>query len=325
LLELGARAWFPRDLDAVFDNPRVFQHNRPYVQDNAQRGFVLRAGYSTPRMTVTRDGFRANAPERQEPAWAENRIICLGGSTTFGWGLADQESYPAQLEDELQGLLEKPVSVINAGVPSYTSEQVCLYLDALFDLQPQLVIVQSMWNDLLFSFVDNWYPDLLVHQRPAPWRRYLLKHSAVYRAVSLREPTATLESRSSPEALTHYRGNLQRIVDRCREHRVSLMFTLPPLQEDHIPADGMRIGRQRVPRDVFLSAANAFTAVLEEVAASNDVPLVRHRVAGAAHPDASLFLDAAHPRAEGYRLLAEDVAAVLLQRGLIGVALVGDQ
>jgi lysophospholipase L1-like esterase len=324
VLELGARLLFPRDLEAVFDNPRVFRHNRPYVQDDAQRGFALRPGYSTPRMTVTRDGFRANAPERQDSAWAAHRIVCLGGSTTFGWGLADHESYPAQLEIQLQDVFDAPISVINAGVPSYTSAQVDLTLDTILDMQPQLVIVMSMWNDLLFSFVDNWYPDLLVHQRPTPARRFLLRHSAVARAVFLRDPDTTLECRSSPEAQQHYQTNLQHIVDACRERDVRLLFVLPPLQEDRIPEEGMRIGRQTVPRDVFLAAADAFTAVLEDVARVNDVPLVRHRVCREAQPDAQLFLDAAHPQAEGYRLLAEDVGATILRHDLMGVALVVD-
>jgi len=310
LLELGASRWFPRSLEAVFDNPQAFRSGRPYVQDDAERGFVLRAGYSTPRMTVTRAGFRANAVDRQEDVGTPT-IVCLGGSTTFGWGLADHESYPAQLQEFLDARYPGQVRVLNAGVPSYTSEQVCLTLEHVLALHPRMVIVQTMWNDLLFSFVENWYPDLLVHQRPSTCRRWLLKHSAVFRALCLHRADGTGDCRMSPQALEHYRSSLRRIVARCRKEDVVVVFSLPPLQEALVPEDGMRIGAQRVPREVFLQAAEAFVQVLENEAQELQVPLVRHRVAREAQPAVDLFLDAAHPVAQGYRLLAEDVGTTI--------------
>ena len=312
-LEVVAHLWFPRDMGVVFDNPQAFRRGRPYIQDHAARGFVLRAGYATPRMTVSRDGFRSHAPERQEEALRVERILCVGGSTTFGWGLADHESYPAQLQRGLDGAWPERWSVVNAGIPSYTSEQVCLYLPELLELQPSIVVVQTLWNDLLFSFVDNWFANLLVHQRPGARQRFLLKHSAVYRAFALKDFDPESIVVSSLLAQRHYQANLQKIVRSCREAGVEVVFSMPPLQEAFVPEAGMRIGSQRVPRQLFLDTAALFGDLMEVVASEQQVPLVRHRVAQAAHPGSTLFLDAAHPRAEGYRMLAEDVGQVIAE------------
>ena len=313
VLEVAARLWFPREMRAVFDNPDAFRQGRPYIQGDAERGFALRAGYSTPRMTVNRSGFRALAPQQQEQVLRPERILCVGGSTTFGWGLADDESYPAQLQRCLDGAWPDRWSVINAGVPSYTSEQVCLYLPELLALEPSIIVVQTLWNDLLFSFVNDWYPELLVHQRPDPWRRFLLQHSAVYRALSLKEFDEKRVVVSSPQALRHYQKNLENIVQSCRARGVEVVLSMPPMQELLVPEDGMKIGSQNVPRPLFLETAAIFAGVMQSVARQEGVPLVQHRVALDAHPAETLFLDAAHPRAEGYRLLAEDVSHVIAE------------
>jgi len=312
-LEVGARLWFPRQLSVVFDNPDAFRRGRPYVQDDAERGFVLRAGYSTPRMTVSRMGFRSHSPDQQEAPLRAERILCVGGSTTFGWGLADHESYPAQLQGALDQAWPNRWSVINAGVPSYTSEQVCLYLPELLKLDPNIVVVQTLWNDLLFSFVSNWYPDLLVHQRPDACRRFLLQHSAVFRALCLKAVDESHVTVSSPQALKHYRHNLESIIRACRAQHVDVVFSLPPMQEAFVPESGMRIGSEVVPRQLFLETAAIYCEVMQNVARQQGVPIVLHRVALDAHPADVLFLDAAHPRAEGYRLLAEDVSHVITE------------
>ncbi|MCB4757686.1 MAG: hypothetical protein LHV69_11770, partial [Elusimicrobia bacterium] len=48
------------------------------------------------------------------------RVLCLGGSTTYGWGVDDaNKTYPALLEELInaEGDKRRKVEVINAGVP----------------------------------------------------------------------------------------------------------------------------------------------------------------------------------------------------------------
>ena len=78
------------------------------------------------------------------------RIIALGGSTTFGWGIeSDSKTWPAQLETILRRKVGKSrVEVINFGEPHATSEMV---LNRRFPVamrfRPDFYIIFSGYND----------------------------------------------------------------------------------------------------------------------------------------------------------------------------------
>lgn len=116
--ELGLRAagWPPK--------PARFDHNEPY--------WVLTPGLRAERtphpevggsFTVSTDSRGLRAPIHEGLAAVGSvRVAALGCSTTFGWGVADDESYPARLESRAReaGLA---VELINGGQPGHTSFQ----------------------------------------------------------------------------------------------------------------------------------------------------------------------------------------------------------
>ena len=81
--------------------------------------------------TINRKPFHVNSKGTRGPEFTEEkppntiRIITLGDSTTFGWGLADDETWPAKLEEYLQKEVgaKKEIEVINAGVNSWSYAQ----------------------------------------------------------------------------------------------------------------------------------------------------------------------------------------------------------
>ena len=86
----------------------------------------------------------------------EIRVLCLGDSCTFGFGLPIHETFVDQVEQQLQTLFpEKSVEAINAGVPGYTIFQGIrgLVRDGL-NFDPDLVLVcfgnneRAMWDNL---------------------------------------------------------------------------------------------------------------------------------------------------------------------------------
>lgn len=88
--------------------------------------------------------FRGKEPGAKRPG--SIRIVCLGGSTTYGHGLAAQEAWPAALERTLRqrGI---PAEVINAGVPGYGSHQTLLrYRRDIARLDADMVLVYEGWN-----------------------------------------------------------------------------------------------------------------------------------------------------------------------------------
>lgn len=72
------------------------------------------------------------------------RILTLGNSCTFGWGVSDSESYVRQLEMNLHSEYE----VINGGIPGYSSLQGRrFYENELANLKPRIVLIMFGWND----------------------------------------------------------------------------------------------------------------------------------------------------------------------------------
>ncbi|MHC4267339.1 MAG: SGNH/GDSL hydrolase family protein [Planctomycetota bacterium] len=72
------------------------------------------------------------------------RIVVLGDSVGFGWGVQDDETFSALLDKRLPG-----VEVINLSVAGYSTDQELLLLKKEgLSYQPDLVIVQMTRNDL---------------------------------------------------------------------------------------------------------------------------------------------------------------------------------
>lgn len=87
-------------------------------------------------------------PERKEPG--ELRVLCLGGSTTGCEEVREAETWPARLEAWLRERIpERPIRVINAGVPTYDTRMSLLdYSVRLHRLEPDVVAIYHGINDL---------------------------------------------------------------------------------------------------------------------------------------------------------------------------------
>lgn len=73
------------------------------------------------------------------------RVAILGGSTTFGTGVTDKDSWPAIL----QKLLGNRYSVTNYGVPGYSTVEAIIQMALTVpEIRPQIVIFYEGWNDI---------------------------------------------------------------------------------------------------------------------------------------------------------------------------------
>jgi lysophospholipase L1-like esterase len=131
-----------------------------YVKSVAdRRQYSLKDGVFTDRYTINSSGFRG--PKKSEH---DNRpVICiLGDSVMFGWGVRDDETFPALLQQDLDDN-GYHYFVLNAGVPSYNLRQ---SLDRWrLDVAPTYrcsVIVLNAANDvsLIDYYGSHWSPDL---------------------------------------------------------------------------------------------------------------------------------------------------------------------
>jgi acyl-CoA thioesterase-1 len=86
------------------------------------------------------------APPAPAPAW-EGTIVALGDSLTAGYGLAEEEAWPALLERRLaaEGVRWR---VVNAGISGETSSGALARVDwVLRQLKPDVVILETGPND----------------------------------------------------------------------------------------------------------------------------------------------------------------------------------
>lgn len=90
------------------------------------------------------------------------RIVCLGDSLTFGTGVGYEESWPAQLEKNLNRAVWEPlVEVINAGIAGFSFyDEWFFFLQRIYRYNPDFVIVALCENDAeLFGGTKENYKD----------------------------------------------------------------------------------------------------------------------------------------------------------------------
>lgn len=103
-------------------------------------------------VTINSLGFRGRACALERTP-ESLRILGLGNSLSFGAGVADDETYFAYLEKQLQAMQpDRPVEVLNAAIIGFTIRQYIPFLHSVLPkLQPDIVLLGAHWRDLHFN------------------------------------------------------------------------------------------------------------------------------------------------------------------------------
>lgn len=103
------------------------------------------------------------------------RIIALGDSLTYGYGIAEQDTYPKVLETLLNDTFR--VEVLNLGVSGAQSEDIYRTLQRKVPvLRPDLVIYGVCLNDFLPSGVGEYHSNR-AFQVPIPHKDHFIKNT----------------------------------------------------------------------------------------------------------------------------------------------------
>ncbi|MBU0635370.1 MAG: hypothetical protein KKB82_08815 [Candidatus Omnitrophica bacterium] len=193
-------------------------------------------------------GLRQREIEKNKPLGVY-RIICMGASSTFGWGVEAGNAYPFILNQTLdRDIGAKKAEVINAGQIGYTTYQAKIYLQKhLLALSPNMVTVAHVLNDVdrcRFFRNEKLKDNQLSKLAPltVAFRNVLYKSrlyfilrrivSRIYgkneriSAALLRKIFDQSKIRVSPE---DFRNNLEEIIDICRVNNIKLMFIKMPV------------------------------------------------------------------------------------------------
>lgn len=261
---------------------------------------VTRAGHLP--VLINDHGFRDDPLGMPKPP-ATVRIFALGASTTFGWGVRQQEVYHQVIERMLgdsaraAGLATR-FEIVNAGVIGYNLWQAARSMRRIVErYQPDGFLVA-------YTFNDGWNAmgtlDAREQRRVLAGvrRKNALRRSALYnwlvevRARRLAGPSApaasaqTGDSSATPAELARFIATTDSMLTFARSARLALAFTILSGRDQAHPW----------PRQ----AAMARAAADRQVIALDLVP-----VFGVAGAD-SLFLlrDAVHPSAIGHEVIA---------------------
>lgn len=306
--------WPAKEAKAIFNDKELRVRNRPFVEHHPNRGFSLKPGFRNDLYHVNSDGFRGEElPNKGSKAPI---VLSMGESTTFGWLVDDNGTYPRYLKKDMESRYPE-IAVVNGGVPSYTSSQVRIYLDEILKekvLRPDMVLINIMWNDIWYSTVENWHEDILVYQKPPDWIIWLNKHSRLFTLIieRLSPPQEKKINRFNAQALAYYTKNLESMVQSCREHDIAIAFIEPPLDADHVDEQGLNEFHIRYTKPYLIETARSYRKAMREVAKKLDIPIITHRLDIDTLHQKPLFLDALHPTAHGNKMMAEDIAGQLI-------------
>lgn len=235
------------------------------------------------------------------------RVLMLGDSVAFGWGVPVEEAVSRQLERELRSRGGVAVETVNSGVPGYNTLQEALFLETYGDiLRPDAVLLLYVDNDT--DYLDTAHP-YLGHmpnplESPLGAADYVLTASRVYFMVRHFAP-ALLTSLSNPGAdETNTAGwrismeSLARIAEYCHARGIPFAtFLYRPIPTPR--TDRLRAAlSEAAHRDHFY-----FCDALPWFAGRDFRQLVNS------------FVDT-HPNAKGHRILAGGIAGFVESRQL---------
>lgn len=279
---------------------------------------------------VNADGFR-DAPRAREPAPGTFRIVVLGDSVAFGYGVAQDETFPSRLERRLAAASAVPIEVLNLAVNGYNPyTEAALFADVGRAYRPALVLVQFCVNDLndptlhfdastlqalrTDELPDEAFPDPATRRRqppPSPAVRTCLRSRACallyerwLRDEDAEALAAALVPRDDPSPTEL--GWLDRQYTAIQRAAAPA-----PVVVVVFPYAGQLEGPERPPLQQRLGA-------LGHLAGRPTIDLLPAFRAAAASGD-PLFLDTWHPTARGHAVAAAEVADQLACAGLVPV------
>jgi lysophospholipase L1-like esterase len=327
-LELVARALLPAPLPWRYPQLR-------YRPDPTLRFTLVpdQHGFSADKLVVINArGLRGPViPYKRIPG--RLRLLFLGDSITFGFGVEDSEVVAARVAARLNDSA-LPTEVINSSVPAYNTEQEVAYLETEgIRYAPDWVVVGVCWNDISDKADVRVSPEgwLIADASTSPTRagramesafayaaRNALKRSRLmyaalqgWRALpQLSRPDAVaalrsdvLEGRETPrvaDGWAHLGEALARLaaLSRARGFRAILVaFPIPLAVERSFPH-------------------SMYPARLRELAASTGLPMINLQEAfhAAYRGHESLFIayDGDHPNPTGHDIAAREIARFLI-------------
>ena len=251
-------------------------------------------------------GFRDREIERKQDG--ELRILLLGDSITFGYGVSDEETYGRKLESILTSELGRKVRTVNAGMGGFNTVQEAAFLEnQAAAIDPDVVSLLYLPNDI-DSNIPPFNPGEAIYGNASKVTRILLEKSWLFRlavfASTEPEPKRLAEvgirGRGAKDSLTA----LARIAALCRQRRVP--FETFFYREKEESGAGARFIDELFSQVSRVGVENGFLVTdVRPWWGNRDWRSLTNSVVDW------------HPNARGHEVLASGIATVLLSREVL--------
>jgi hypothetical protein len=306
-------------LKKIFDSTRA----RPNV-DATSWDFIrgpAHASQTTYRIRTNSLGFRGEERTVAKPEGTK-RIIALGAYHTFGQGVNDEQTFPAQLEQELNRLdTTKKYEVWNGGRESDTAIVALARLkNEIFSYSPDLLIIDYgfvdplAWSDNLMISAGRLPEGRLYAGVKALWRRMLpfLFQTRVFNAF-----IDFVVKRSYRHNVGDFSGAMQAIVSLASEKKIPviLLRQIPVEIADDVYVRLIKPGVKFIRVGEILKKTPLSNEALTECRSAGF--WLREAPAAASNPRAEnpfcYFLNALQLNAAGQKVLGQSLARTILQ------------
>ena len=346
VLEVGVRILVPQDT-RFFDSSTFLRvaSTAPFLHENIPHG--KNDSYVQTSVSINSLGLRGDeVPLRKKNGTI--RIIGLGDSVTFGYGIRLEDTFLHVLQDKLNRLPNRAskYEVLNAGVGATGLDYYYYYLSTRANiLRPDIVILNICLNDIqVYSPLESRtqpnqrkYLDRVLHNAS----RFLLRHSQLYLLMFMRLKSFlysvgildinTIQGGNylaveppSPQQNQAWDASLQmlgRIVELARREPYRLILVVFPM-EMQVSANSLRLYQDkfhmRLSSDVLAADPQRR---LQEFGSRNGVVVVDLLPAFRASDTDRLFLrnksitfDPVHPSPLGHQIAAGEIFAALARR-----------
>ncbi|MFQ6007768.1 MAG: SGNH/GDSL hydrolase family protein [Candidatus Zixiibacteriota bacterium] len=299
-------------LNRALDYPDVFKKDRDLFWRFRPKQVITSKFFEGKTYRINSLGLRG---EEVSKIKTKPRILALGNSCTFGWRVAEHETYVERLETLLGGKYE----VINAAIPGYTSLQGKRFFEReLIHLNPDIVLILFAWNDHWaaanqISDKDQEFPPQLIITCQNILSRFHFYRLLKKLLLSLIEKDPdSLFDRQAPVyrvGIGDFRKNLMEICYLARSHgAIPILLTSPiPSLSTYYPP-GSRSPMHRYHEK--------YNQVIRNLSTSEGIDLVDLAKEFDRHND--LYDDAPndpiHFNAKGHKVAAELLTQYILER-----------
>lgn len=185
------------------------------------------------------------------------RIVCLGASTTEGFNLWEDETFPYFLNVELLRLLAgRKIEVINAGHGAHNiDDHLAILIQRVLPLEPDIVVFYEGHNNIVWSeFLAGApckYELCWLNSRPLPYR-LLMRGSALFVLLADRlgwndaQPAIAphrLDTSHPKPSVVKYRNGVRRLVEETKKAGSTMVVA----NFVSLPYEGLELKRDERP------------------------------------------------------------------------------